>query len=84
MTSATNLVYYPSRSPQCSQDNGIDHISPDALEVRMEDIARFLHEHPPFSLLPFDQVRRVTELIQIEYFPSGHNILVQDGPRFWT
>ncbi|MFN8498894.1 MAG: DUF294 nucleotidyltransferase-like domain-containing protein [Anaerolineae bacterium] len=47
----------------------------------MEDIARFLHEHPPFSLLPYDQVRRVTDLIQIEYFPAGHNILVQDGPR---
>ncbi|MFN8472433.1 MAG: DUF294 nucleotidyltransferase-like domain-containing protein [Anaerolineae bacterium] len=46
----------------------------------MEDIARFLHEHPPFSLLPFEQVRRVTDLIQIEYFPAGHNILVQDGP----
>ena len=39
----------------------------------MEDIARFLHEHPPFSLLPFDQVRRVTELIQIEYFVDPHN-----------
>ncbi len=47
----------------------------------MEDIARFLHEHPPFSQLPFEQVRRVTDLIQIEYFPAEYNILIQDGPR---
>ncbi len=46
----------------------------------MEEIARFLHEHPPFSLLTYEQVELLAAKIQIEYFPPNHDILVADGP----
>lgn len=42
----------------------------------MEEIARFLHEYPPFSLLPFEQVHGIAEKIQIEYFAAEQDILV--------
>ncbi len=45
----------------------------------MEEIARFLHDHPPFNLLELDQVLAVAEKIQIEYFPANHDILVFHG-----
>lgn len=45
----------------------------------MEEIIRFLQEHPPFSLLPADQIQAVAEHIQIEYFATGQDILTQGG-----
>lgn len=47
----------------------------------MDEVARFLYEHPPFDQLPHEQVQRLAGIIQIEYFARGHDILVQDGPR---
>lgn len=43
----------------------------------MDDIARFLYEHPPFSLLSFDEVRQIAGTIAIEYFPAEHMVLTQ-------
>jgi CBS domain-containing protein len=45
----------------------------------MEEIARFLHEHPPFSLLTFEQVLPIAQKMQIEYFPQGKDILIHNG-----
>lgn len=45
----------------------------------MEEIARFLAEHPPFSLLPHEQLQRIARKMQIEYFPANHSVLIQDG-----
>ncbi|MEM8530870.1 MAG: DUF294 nucleotidyltransferase-like domain-containing protein [Chloroflexota bacterium] len=45
----------------------------------MDDIARFLYEHPPFSLLSFDEIRQIAGMIAIEYFPAEQMVLMQDG-----
>jgi CBS domain-containing protein len=45
----------------------------------MEEIVRFLLEHPPFSQLPLLQIQRIAGAIQIEYFGQGVQILVQGG-----
>ncbi|NJL34465.1 MAG: cyclic nucleotide-binding domain-containing protein, partial [Chloroflexaceae bacterium] len=45
----------------------------------MEEIARFLAEHPPFSLLAKEQVQSIASKIQIEYFPAEHNVLIAGG-----
>jgi CBS domain-containing protein len=45
----------------------------------MEPIVDFLAQHLPFSLLSGEQIRRAAAAVQIEYFPAGADILVQDG-----
>jgi CBS domain-containing protein len=45
----------------------------------MEEIARFLHAHPPFNLIKFEQVEQLASVIQIEYFVAGQDILVRGG-----
>lgn len=45
----------------------------------MEEIARFLHEHPPFSLLTFEQVQSIAAHVQIEYFLAETNILTHNA-----
>lgn len=45
----------------------------------MEEVARFLSEHPPFSLLTSEQVQRLANAIQIEFFAAGQDILIRDG-----
>jgi CBS domain-containing protein len=45
----------------------------------MEEIARFLHEHPPFSQLTFEQILPIAQKMQIEYFPQGKDILIHNG-----
>lgn len=41
---------------------------------------RFLREVPPFSQLPEAYLEQVSNAIQIEYFPTGHDILIYNGP----
>lgn len=45
----------------------------------MEEIARFLHEHPPFSLLTFEQVQSIAAHVQIEYFLAETDILTYNA-----
>ncbi|MEN9936644.1 MAG: hypothetical protein RLZZ387_3223 [Chloroflexota bacterium] len=45
----------------------------------MEEIARFLHAHPPFSQLPPGVSLRAARLARIEYFAAGAAILTQGG-----
>jgi hypothetical protein len=45
----------------------------------MEEIVRFLLEHPPFSQLPLLQIQRIASAVQIEYFGQGVQILTQGG-----
>ncbi len=45
----------------------------------MEEIARFLHEYPPFSLLTLEQVRDIAAETQIEYFQAGKDVLLHNG-----
>jgi len=45
----------------------------------MDEIIRFLLEHPPFSQLPLLQIQRLASQVQIEYFGQGVPILVQGG-----
>jgi len=45
----------------------------------MEEIARFLHAHPPFSELPLGVAQRAANVARIEYFAAGTPILTQDG-----
>lgn len=45
----------------------------------MDEITHFLYEHPPFSQLPLDLVRRIASVVHIEYFAPGVDILVQGG-----
>lgn len=45
----------------------------------MREITRFLQEIPPFSQLTQAQVQRLSDVIQIEYFPAHHDILVYGG-----
>lgn len=45
----------------------------------MQEIIRFLTEHPPFSLLPLATIQRIAGKIQIEYFGSNVVILAQGG-----
>lgn len=47
----------------------------------MDEIARFLGEHPPFNQLPAAELQRLAGLIEIEYFPAGHDVLIQGGPK---
>ncbi len=47
----------------------------------MDEIARFLGEHPPFNQIPAADLRRLAGLIEIEYFPAGHHVLTQGGPK---
>ena len=46
----------------------------------MDNIARFLYEHPPFSLISFEEVQQIAGMIAIEYFPAEQMVLMQDGP----
>lgn len=45
----------------------------------MEEIAQFLSEHPPFSLLPLDQVQRIACSIQSKTFAAQQHILTHRG-----
>jgi CBS domain-containing protein len=45
----------------------------------MEEITRFLREIPPFSQLSTEKLQRLTNTIQIEYFPASHDILSHAG-----
>lgn len=45
----------------------------------MEEITRFLQEIPPFSQLSASQIERMANTVQIEYFASGHDVLVYKG-----
>lgn len=45
----------------------------------MDEIIRFLLDHPPFSQLPLLQVQRLAGMIQIEYFGQGVTIMTQGG-----
>jgi CBS domain-containing protein len=45
----------------------------------MEEIARFLHAHPPFSELPLGVAQRAANVARIEYFAAGTVILEQGG-----
>ncbi len=47
--------------------------------MALDEIARFLSETPPFSLLPEAQLRDVARVMQIEYFPADHNVLIRNG-----
>jgi CBS domain-containing protein len=46
----------------------------------MEDIVRILQSIPPFHLLSSEQLERIANVIQIEYFPTGHDVMVHNGP----
>jgi CBS domain-containing protein len=43
------------------------------------DIALFLHNHPPFNLIPFERVQHISDTLKIEQFLPGHDILIQHG-----
>lgn len=45
----------------------------------MEDVARLLKEILPFSLLPVEQLNRVADVIEIEYFPPESDIMIHGG-----
>ncbi len=45
----------------------------------MEEIARFLHQHPPFNLLTYDEVLAIAAKMQIEYFATNTDILTHNG-----
>lgn len=45
----------------------------------MDEIVRFLVEHPPWRDLPRDQVRELAGRIEIEYFPRGARLPVMGG-----
>jgi CBS domain-containing protein len=45
----------------------------------MEDIARFLYNHPFFSQVPFAEMQRLAQVIQVKHFPNGFDILVHNG-----
>jgi CBS domain-containing protein len=47
----------------------------------MEEIARFLAQHPPFDLLPPDVTLRAANVIQIDYIPAEQDILTQGGAQ---
>lgn len=47
--------------------------------MAIEEVARFLRETPPFSLLPDAALAAVSRKIQIEYFPAEHNVLIREG-----
>lgn len=47
--------------------------------MAIEEVARFLRETPPFSLLPDAVLAAVSRKMQIEYFPAEHNVLIRDG-----
>ncbi|WP_025745580.1 DUF294 nucleotidyltransferase-like domain-containing protein [Kallotenue papyrolyticum] len=47
----------------------------------MDEVARFLAEHPPFDQLPPERLRSLVRQLEIEYFPAGHVILRQGGPK---
>lgn len=47
--------------------------------MAIEEVARFLRETPPFSLLPDAVLTAVSRKMQIEYFPAEHNVLIRDG-----
>lgn len=47
----------------------------------MEEIARFLAQHPPFDLLPPDVTLRAANVIQIDYVPADQDILTQGGAQ---
>lgn len=46
----------------------------------MEDIARALATHPPFSQLAQAQLLKIAGTISIEYFAANHDILSAGGP----
>jgi CBS domain-containing protein len=43
------------------------------------EIARFLYDHPPFNLLPFDDVLHMTADLGFECYPPGYDILTYQG-----
>jgi CBS domain-containing protein len=45
----------------------------------MEDIVRLLLDIPPFNMVSSEQLERISNLIQIEYFPAGHDVIVYQG-----
>lgn len=45
----------------------------------MDEIARFLREHPPFDQLPAEVLAQTAAMVEIEYFPRGTRILAQAG-----
>jgi CBS domain-containing protein len=47
--------------------------------MTMEEIARFLQQHPPFDVLPFAVLLRTAASMQIEYFPAQQVILAHNG-----
>lgn len=45
----------------------------------MEEITRFLQEIPPFTQLATEQLERVANAVQIEYFSADQEVLVHNG-----
>ena len=45
----------------------------------MEEIARFLAQHPPFDGLPAELLAQTAAAVEIEFFPRGTRILRQGG-----
>ncbi len=41
----------------------------------MQEVVRFLQEHPPWRDLPAESIRRVAQRIEIEFFPRGGRVL---------
>jgi len=42
----------------------------------MQEVVRFLQEHPPWRDLPAESIRRVAGRIEIEFFPRGGRVLL--------
>lgn len=45
----------------------------------MIEVERFLAGHPPFSGLSAPSIRRVANALQVEFFPSGTEVVTEDG-----